>query len=143
MALVPVMKDVKRPNAVVLVKRSEGSALAGKWCLPAGFVNEHEDPGDAAVREAKEEAGIDTDIVKPIGVIISKDRNRLIHAFMLCLKNNKVNPVVTAGSDAPEAGIFMKHELPPIAYPIHEKIIVDFFSRYYFIRRPGSWPTGW
>ena len=39
---------------VLLLKRSDGRG----WCLPGGWMDVHETPAEAAVREVREEAGI-------------------------------------------------------------------------------------
>jgi 8-oxo-dGTP pyrophosphatase MutT (NUDIX family) len=48
---------VQRPDgSVLLLKRSEShSTNAGKWCFVTGYVEEGEDPAQAACRELREE----------------------------------------------------------------------------------------
>jgi len=41
----------------------------GRWQLPKGWIEEGEPPERAAVREVREEAGIDAEIVAPLGTI--------------------------------------------------------------------------
>src|SRR5262245_29226848 len=42
---------------VLLIQR-DGEPFAGSWALPGGFVREHEDLREAALRELEEEAGV-------------------------------------------------------------------------------------
>lgn len=48
---------VIRDNKIILVKRTKGLLEAGKWALPAGFVDRDETLLDAAKREIFEETG--------------------------------------------------------------------------------------
>ena len=50
---------VERGDEILLLKRAEGSALAGQWFLPGGAVERDELPEDGARRELLEEAGIE------------------------------------------------------------------------------------
>lgn len=49
---------------VLLVRASEDN----KWTIPGGMVEPGESPSDAAVREMKEETGLDVELVRILGV---------------------------------------------------------------------------
>lgn len=51
----------------LLVQRRKGSHGAGKWSTPGGWMDKGEWPADAAVREVKEETGLDVSVVDNIG----------------------------------------------------------------------------
>jgi 8-oxo-dGTP pyrophosphatase MutT (NUDIX family) len=51
----------ERGDHVLLLKRAEGSALAGQWFLPGGAVERDELPEDGARRELLEESGLEID----------------------------------------------------------------------------------
>ncbi len=51
----------ERGDEILLLKRAEGSALAGQFFLPGGLVERGELPEDGARRELAEEAGIEID----------------------------------------------------------------------------------
>ena len=50
-----------------LVVKKSYSGLKGVWSIPAGFVKEGETIGDAAIREVKEETGIDCIVAGLVG----------------------------------------------------------------------------
>ncbi|WLR50442.1 NUDIX domain-containing protein [Bacillus tianshenii] len=52
----------------VLVVKKRYSGLKGKWSLPAGFVDEGETMDEAALREVKEETGIECEITGLSGI---------------------------------------------------------------------------
>lgn len=54
-----------REGRVLLGKRCPSSYLAGRWSLPGGYLECGEDYQRAAVREAREETGLD---IKPEGI---------------------------------------------------------------------------
>jgi 8-oxo-dGTP pyrophosphatase MutT (NUDIX family) len=65
----------------------------GRWQLPKGWIEEGEPPEAAAIREVREEAGIDADVVAPLGKIEYRFRStydpepvrvhKIVHVFLL------------------------------------------------------------
>lgn len=51
----------ERGDEILLLQRAEGSAMAGQWFLPGGFVEPGELPEDGARRELFEEGGVRID----------------------------------------------------------------------------------
>ncbi|ALC89493.1 NUDIX hydrolase [Bacillus sp. FJAT-18017] len=58
---------VSKEGKWLVVKKSYGG-LKGKWSIPAGFVDEGETADEAAVREVKEETGLDCEVKGLIGL---------------------------------------------------------------------------
>lgn len=57
-SLSTVVYAARDDGNVLLLKRAEGTALAGQFFLPGGLVDQGEDPWVAAKRELLEEAGL-------------------------------------------------------------------------------------
>jgi ADP-ribose pyrophosphatase YjhB (NUDIX family) len=57
-----------REGRILLVRRSDD----GQWCLPCGWVEPNESPEDAAVREAREETGLEVKSGDLVGVFTRK-----------------------------------------------------------------------
>lgn len=77
-AVAVILKDSK----VLLGRSKSKDERLGKYCFPGGRIDKGEDVYDAAVREAKEEAGVNCEIFgkdiiqlshkKPVGFVICK-----------------------------------------------------------------------
>jgi ADP-ribose pyrophosphatase YjhB (NUDIX family) len=63
-AAVAVVAEPTRPDAVLVLRRRTSPGV-GMWCVPGGFIRYGESPAAAAVREAREETGLDI-IVGPV-----------------------------------------------------------------------------
>ncbi|AEH46622.1 NUDIX domain-containing protein [Parageobacillus thermoglucosidasius] len=67
---------VNEADEWLVVKKKYGG-LKGKWSLPAGFVQPGETLDEAAIREIKEETGIDAEIVGFLGMRTGVIRNEI------------------------------------------------------------------
>jgi ADP-ribose pyrophosphatase YjhB (NUDIX family) len=91
----------------------------GGWSMPGGWADVGESAAEAAVRETREEAGVDVRAVKLIALL---DRERNGHpphpqysykAFFLCEVEDDPSP--RAGSETSGAAFFDPQELPPLS----------------------------
>ena len=53
---------------VLFVRQARGHSLAGQWSIPWGVVDSDESPEDAALRETREESGIQAEIDGLLGI---------------------------------------------------------------------------
>jgi ADP-ribose pyrophosphatase YjhB (NUDIX family) len=80
----------------------------GYWTLPAGFMENGESCGDAAVRETLEEAGATVELGAPFSMISVPAVNQ-VHVFYLArLRNLEFKP----GEETLEIGMFTEAEIP-------------------------------
>ena len=105
---------IERDGQVLLVRRAMTSGK-GKWVLPAGFVDFDEDPARTAVRECREETGLDIEISSVLDVMSGKDHVRGADIVIL-YRGQVVGGELAAADDVDEAAFFSPEELPPLAF---------------------------
>lgn len=87
------------------------------WALPAGYVDDGEDPRVAAAREAREETGLQVAVGRVIDVYPSKVTGGHRGAsFFLAFEARVIGGVLAAADDALDAGFFGADELPALAF---------------------------
>ncbi len=97
---------------IVLVKRGR-EPFKGKWVFPGGFIDHGETAEHAAVREAKEETGMDVEIIGLLGVYSSPDRDPRDHHLSIVFIAKPIQGSPLGGDDADEAKWHDLHELRP------------------------------
>lgn len=115
---------------VLLIKRKK-DPFAGKWALPGGFVNTDEEVTMAAVRELKEETGLEVQekALRLIDYFDAPDRDprgRVI-SFAFEVKADGEHSVKGA-DDAEEAQWFPIDDLPELAFD-HQSILARCFEQ--------------
>jgi 8-oxo-dGTP diphosphatase len=114
---------VERDGAILLVRRKY-PPRKGHWCLPAGFVEVGESPGESAVREVHEETGLDVQITGLIDSWASDEDPRtpvVSFAFTAQVVGGELRP----GDDAIEAEFFEPDAIPEaIAFSTHRRLIL-------------------
>jgi ADP-ribose pyrophosphatase YjhB (NUDIX family) len=90
-----------RVVAACVIKDNDGKYLLvqeaqpkvyGLWNLPGGHVDKNESIEEAAVREAKEETGLDVGLVKKIGIWHNNVKEPIRHAFTVNVVGGKLKP---------------------------------------------------
>ena len=97
---------------VVLIRRGI-EPFKGSWALPGGFVTYGEEPTAAAVREVREETGLDIVVEALVAATLVRDDPRallLVPAYL----GRVTGGTLRAGDDAAEARAFPVGELPLI-----------------------------
>lgn len=108
-----------RDDAVLLIERSKG-ALKGRWSLPGGHIEPGETARAAAVREVREETGVEADVrglLDVHDVILRGADGALLSHYLVavfCGRWRAGEP--TAGSDASAARFVRVGEME--GYPL-------------------------
>ena len=106
-ACVVVPDDAGR---ILLVRRGV-APKKGRWCLPGGFMELGETPEAAALRELKEEAGLEVRIERLLG--LRSTPSRLYHTILLAAYIVRTErKTAVAGDDATAARWFAGADLP-------------------------------
>ena len=103
-------------NRALLVRRAVVPAL-GLWDIPGGFLEAGESPEAGAVRELREETGLDIKIVSLLGVFMDtygtpRPDGWVIHTLNFHYLCRAVGGVLAPADDASEARWFSTNALP-------------------------------
>ncbi len=99
---------------LVLIKRGN-PPYQNHFALPGGFVEVGETVEAAVVREAKEETGLNIELIKLLGVYSDPSRDPRGHTVSVCyLALGRGN--LKAGSDAKDIRLFGLNEIPQLAF---------------------------
>jgi len=115
---------VSKDGSIVLVKRLN-PPFKDDWALPGGFVEYGETVETAAAREAKEETGIDGELIKIVGVYSTPNRDPRGHTVSICYLARDVGRELRANTDAKDARVFQPSSLPKKLAFDHEKMLID------------------
>lgn len=114
---------------VLLIQRAN-DPFKGCWAFPGGFMEMDETTEQCAIRELKEETGMDMSDIKQIGCYSKVDRDprgRTLTVAYLAIIDKPVE--VTGLDDAAKAEWFPLSTLPQLAFD-HEEIIKDAIAQY-------------
>ncbi|WP_315536403.1 NUDIX hydrolase [Prevotella koreensis] len=107
---------------VLLIKRGS-EPCKDMWALPGGFMNIDESAEEAAIRELKEETGIDVKEVTQVGAYSKVDRDPRERVITIAFYTVIDNPVKAVGQDdAKQAEWFTLDNLPTLAFD-HSEIL--------------------
>jgi 8-oxo-dGTP diphosphatase len=111
-----ITRGIGYDREVVLIKR-KNFPYRNHWALPGGFMDEGETAEQAAVREVKEEAGLDLKDIKFFNLADVPDRDPRCRAISVVFLAES-SGIPFAGDDAVEAGWWKMSDvqLMPLAF---------------------------
>ena len=116
-------------NKILLVKRAHPPKI-GWWCLPAGFMEWDEHPSQTAVREVKEETGLDIRLNGLFNIYSGSDdprNNAILILYLADITGGKME----AKDDALEVAFFSFDNIPEkLAFESHVETIKDYREKF-------------
>lgn len=127
---IPAAGAVIVEDGKILMVRRGHPPKVGWWTLPAGFMEWDEHPTDTAIRELKEETGLDVRLTGFFEVYSGSDDCRN-NAILILYLAKRIGGTLVAGDDASEVRFFGFDELPEqIAFESHRRALALYREKY-------------
>lgn len=128
---IPIFKN-PIPTVDIIIELNSGIVLIERknpphgWALPGGFVDYGESYEHAAMREAKEETGLEVTLVRQFHTYSEPGRDPRHHtASTVFIATAQGEPI--AADDALQAKMFSENDLPELVFD-HARILADYFA---------------
>jgi ADP-ribose pyrophosphatase YjhB (NUDIX family) len=112
-------------GGVLLVQRGIEPSY-GKWVFPGGYVDRGESLEAAAIREVKEESGLDVRLTRLLGVYSSPGNPVILIAYV----GEVTGGSVQVDEEGLDARVFARAEIPwgELAFPSTSQVIRDYLA---------------
>ncbi len=110
---------IKKGSQVLLTKREDFEV----WCLPGGSLNSHETFVEAAVREAREETGLEVRVTRLIGAYSRPTEN----CYNLAFEAEVISGIPTTSREVVALEYFDQNQLPDFTIFFYRRMIADAF----------------
>jgi 8-oxo-dGTP diphosphatase len=128
-----IIELIHRPNRpIVLIERLNPPH---GWALPGGYVDYGESLEAAARREAREEIGLEVNLVEQFQVYSDPNRDARQHTIAVVFLAT-ANGEPQAGDDAKSLGIFELWQIPQTLCFDHDRILQDYWYYRHYGMRP-------
>ncbi len=120
------------PTVDVIIEVEDGIVMVWRkntpygWAIPGGFIDYGEKAETAAVREAREETGLEVQLVRLLGVYSDPKRDSRFHTISTVFVGAASGTPVGA-DDAADAAVFTEETLPDEIVFDHREILGDYF----------------
>lgn len=115
---------VEMDDRLVMIRRANEPGQ-GLWSFPSGYVDRGEPVETAAIREVREETGLNVSLTGFLGVYSTKNSPVILLVYTGIVKEGHLCP----GHDAQEADLFDPNDLPELAFCRDREIIGNWSSR--------------
>lgn len=130
-----VVKDYRNPFPTVdiIIEQGEGVVLILRlneprlWAIPGGFCDYGESLEEAAVREAREETGLEVELIEQFHTYSDPRRDPRQHNITTVYIARVKGGTLQAQDDAQEIGVFPEAGLPAKLAFDHDQILRDYF----------------
>jgi 8-oxo-dGTP diphosphatase len=112
---------IEMDGGLVLIKRG-GQVKTGQWALPSGYIEADESVEEAAIRESKEETGLDIELVDLLG-IYSFPEGPPTSGIIVFYRARPTGGTLHAGDDAQDVRVFAPEALPEIPFRTHREAL--------------------
>lgn len=116
---------VVAPDGRLLYTKRGHDPQMGAWALPSGFVDRGEELRRAAVREVREETGLDVELGELVGVY-SRPGDPVV---FIVYAGRPTGGELAPGDEAEDVRFFALNDLPPPAFPFDAEIIAAWRAR--------------
>lgn len=115
-------------DSIILIKRKK-DPYKGSWALPGGFVEYGETVESAALREVKEETGLEIELCDIVGVYSDPKRDPRGHTVTICYLAVETGGELKADTDASDVCSISKKDILKLKLAFdHDLIIKDAFK---------------
>lgn len=120
------LSELVRDRQIVMVKRGI-PPFQGEWCLPCGYVNQHEIPKAAACREMREETGLVVRLERILCVCnpMPGEINQITISYLGRITDGDLR----AGDDAQAVRFFSRDDCPQACFRSHRMLIDKWWRR--------------
>ncbi len=110
---------VEHDGRVIVGRRPAGAALAGKWEFPGGKIRPGETSAEAAIRETREETGIEVTVVSAYG-----SRQHAYAHDTVAIEFFRCQPVDAGQQPADPYQWFPIGDLPSLEFPAANSAVI-------------------
>ncbi len=114
---------IERDGQVLLARRAMNPAK-GRWTLPGGFVESEEDPRETAIRECREELGLEVEIIRLMDLYYGKAHESGA-SIVILYAGRLVGGTPAPGDDVDAVAFFGPKELPELAFASTRQILAQ------------------
>ncbi len=132
---VDVRAVICRENKLLMVKEDTD----GRWALPGGWADVGLTASEVAIKEVREESGLEVRVEKLLAVLDKKCHPHPpepYYVYKMFFHCHEVGGTLTTGIETSEIGFFARHELPQLSTNRNTKSQIDMIFR--LLDNPGE-----